>query len=102
MVEIWSAIIVGEAPEDKTINDIKEYELVENRLTKIVGALDNHRKRYTEMGEKLTESQERVDELEKALRESVMVAIDRDLEVNAGRMDAEQKVISVYNLNALK
>lgn len=68
------------------------YQFWENCLSKIVTACESSRKRSLELSGKLTESQERVDELEQALRESVMVAIDRDLEVNAGRLDAEEKV----------
>lgn len=77
---------------DTTVNDITEYQFVENSLFKIVNELDRKSKSYLEIDEKLKESQERVDELEKALRESLMVAIDRDLEVNAGRLSSEDKV----------
>lgn len=54
--------------------------------------IEQNCKRAQEAFDKLAKSEERVDELEQALRESVMVAIDRDLEVNAGRLDAEEKV----------
>lgn len=78
-------------------NDINENQY----FTQMVKALKTQSTRHIQMDLKLTESQERIDELENALRESVMVAIDRDLEVNAARLGSEEKVIAATFLKKI-
>lgn len=94
MVDKWPAIMEEECQSRSLgTNDISTtFQCIENGLERINEAFDRNCKRYSKIEIKLTKSQDRVEELEKALRESVLVAIDRDLEVNAGQLEAREEV----------